>query len=252
MTIQKSQAIQTALIGDWNSAISLNLELLKESPNDIETLNRLAFAFVVTGNIKSAKSTYQKVLDLDSQNPIALKNLKRLVESDKKGNLNLTPKSFLSGQVDSMFIEESGKTKIVELVNVTTPKAITRLLTGEPLILRVKRLKIFVLDDKDQYIGVLPDDIGRRLIKFIKGGNIYDAYVKSIESHRVTIFIKETKRSAKFKNQPSFILTQKSELLLDKNINYDKPSKQKNSDFLKNNNNEDYLAEESEPDEEEV
>lgn len=239
-------------MGDWNSAITLNLELLKENPNDIETLNRLAFAFVVIGNIKSAKNTYQKVLDLDSQNPIALKNLKRLVESARKGSLNLTPKPFLSGVVDSMFIEESGKTKIVELVNVTTPKAIIRLLTGEILILRVKRLKIFVLDNKTQYVGVLPDDIGRRLIKFIKGGNIYDAYVKSVDNHRVTIFIKETKRAAKFKNQPSFILTQKSHLLLDKNANYDKPLKQKSTDFLKNKNKEDYQAEESESDEEEV
>lgn len=239
-------------MGDWNSAISLNLELLKENPNDIETLNRLAFALVVVGNIKSAKNTYQKVLDLDSQNPIALKNLKRLVESDKKGNLNLTPKPFLSGAVDSMFIEESGKTKIVELVNVTTPKAITRLLTGELLILRIKRLKIFVLDNKNQYIGVLPDDIGRRLIKFIKGGNVYDAYVKSIEDHRVAIFIKETKRATKFKNQPSFILMQKSHLLLDKNANYDKPLKQKSADLLKNKNKEDYLSDESESDEEEI
>lgn len=225
MILIKNQAIQTALTGDWNTAIALNQELLKEDPKDIETLNRLAFAFSAVGNIKDARTTYQKVLKIDGQNPIALKNIRRLSETDNK-----TPclSHFCFGNIDALFIEESGKTKVVELVNVAPSKILTHLLAGETLILTIKRFKIFILDKNNQYVGVLPDDIGRRLIKFIKGGNTYDAYTKSVENNKVSVFIKETKRSARFKNQPSFIAPHKSQLILDKKLNqnnFDKKEK---------------------------
>lgn len=213
MVALKTQAIQTALTGDWNTAISLNQELLKSDPNNIEALNRLAFAFGVLGKTKHAKTIYQKVLRLDSQNPIALKNLKRLKEDKKNSNAISSQPLLFIRSIDSMFLEESGKTKVVELVNIAQPKIIAHLITGELLNLRIKRLKVFVLDTKDGYIGVLPDNIGKRLIKFLKGGNTYEAYVKSVNNRRVIIFIKETKRALRFKNQPSFVATEKSQLL---------------------------------------
>lgn len=211
MTPLKSQAVQTALLGNWKNAIVLNQELLKEDPNDIETLNRLAFAYSVVGKVKDARSVYQKVLAIDSQNPIALKNLKRLVGADKRNSLaKQTHLSPLAQQVDTMFLEESGKTKVVELINVAEPKVISHIMTGEFLVLRIKRLKIFVLDANDQYIGMLPDDIGKRLIKFMKAGNCYQSCAKSVENRRVVIFIKETKRVARLKHQPSFIASEKN------------------------------------------
>ena len=215
----KTHAIQTALLGDWKSAINLNRELLKDDPNDIETLNRLAFAFTIMGKIKDAKSTYKKVLDLDTHNPIATKNLKRL--NDKPVSKNKSDHSLVTNdprKVANMFIEESGKTKVIDLVNIADPKMISILRTGESLFLSVKRLRVFVLDVQNKYIGVLPDDIGKRLIKFLKGGNHYEAYVKAVENHRVTIFIKETKRAARFKNQPSFTYApDRSHFIVEKN-----------------------------------
>ncbi|MCL5438744.1 MAG: hypothetical protein M1268_02010 [Patescibacteria group bacterium] len=206
----KTLAIETALTGDWNAAIGLNQKLLEENPNDIETLNRLAFAFSILGKAKHAKTLYKKVLKLDTKNPIALKNLKRLSCNDCKSNIH-AQSPFLA-QVDMMFIEESGKTKMIDLVNVAEAKIISDLMTGEPLNFRIKRSKIFVLDERDRYIGVLPDDIGKRLIKFIKGGNTYEAYVKSTENHKVIIFVKETRLAACFKNQPSFIQSGKTKI----------------------------------------
>ena len=141
----KTQAIQKALAGNWDKAIALNRQLIKESPNDLEALNRLAFAYSVLGKIKDARNTYQKVLKIDDQNLIALKNLKRLVGKNKtKTEKCQNSHSFLGG-IDSMFIEESGKTKVLELINLAEPKIITGLMIGEALSLGVKRLKIFVL-----------------------------------------------------------------------------------------------------------
>lgn len=202
MTLLKIQAIQTALTGNWNGAISLNQELLKENPNDIETLNRLAFAFTVLGRIKEAKQTYQKVLKLDHHNPIALKNLKKLGDILKDTQPSFPPPLLKTATI---FIEESGKTKVIELINVAEPHIIAHLMTAEVLELRIKRLKVFVLDTHNRYIGMLPEDIGKRLIKLINAGSLYETCVKSIENHKITVFIKELKKPSRFKNQPSFL-----------------------------------------------
>ena len=120
--------------------------------------------------------------------------------------------------VNNMFIEEQGKTKIVELVNVAQPSLINALRSGQALNLSVKRLKIFVLSEGKQYIGVLPDNIGKRLIKFIKAGNQYKAYVKSALNHHIIIFIKEVKRVSRLKDQPSFISISERSLELGKKL----------------------------------
>lgn len=205
MTSQ-TQAINTALIGDWNKAITINKSLLKENPKNIEALNRLAFAYGVIGNSKEAKTFYLKVLKIDPLNSIALRNIKRIPVSSLNEN---------GYKVSNIFLEEPGKTKIVELLNVAPSEIINNLQTGQLLILSIKRLKIFVHSGK-QFIGMLPDDIGKRLIKFIEGGNNYEAYVKSVNGKLIVIFIKETKKATKFKDQPSFVFGGESSLVLEK------------------------------------
>jgi hypothetical protein len=51
---------------------------------------------------------------------------------------------------------------------------------------------------------MLPDNIGTRLISFIKGGNEYQACIKGIDDKEVIVFIKEVKRAKKFSDQSSF------------------------------------------------
>jgi tetratricopeptide (TPR) repeat protein len=215
---QTLQAIQAILKGNWEQAITLNLEILKQNPNDIESLNRLAFAYSAIGNVQKAKMLYQKVLKIDDANPIALKNLKKLTDGKQRKN------GYSSFQINNtMFLEEVGKTKVIMLINTAPPKAIRLLQIGQPLVLCIKRLKIFVLDEHEKFLGMLPDNISRRLIKFMKGGNKYDAYVKAIEDSGVSIFLKEVKRVSKFKNQPSFTVSDipKQTFLFKKHKNYD-------------------------------
>ena len=199
-------------------AITINKTLIKEDPSDIDALNRLAFAFSIIGKAKDAKSTYQKVLKLDVLNTLALRNLKKL---DGKNGQMTNGSNF---QVNNTFIEEQGKTKIVVLINIAQPSVINSLRTGQTLELSIKRLKIFMLTEDNKYIGVLPDNIGKRLIKFIKAGNQYEAYVKSALDHHMIVFIKEVKRISRFKDQPSFLST------LEKTLDFDKKLKPKDSD----------------------
>lgn len=203
----KSQAIQTALIGDWSNAIILNKQILKESPDDINTLNRLGFAMLSVGDIKGAKGVYEKVLSLDMKNPIAIRNLKRLnAGNNLKTNIPL----------NNLFIEETGKTKIIELINTAGKKVISHLRSGEKVLVRIKRSKIFALDAEERFIGMLPDDIGKRLIEFMNGGNEYDAYIWTVDDNKLCIFIREVKRMKRYSNQPSFITNDKPKLSFDK------------------------------------
>lgn len=205
----KTQAIQTALQGNWQAAVTLNQMVLEEDPHDIDALNRLAFAKASLGETTEAKIIYEKVLAIDEQNPIAVKNLQRLAGSSLKPHVN---GSF--SQVNNVFIEEPGKTKVIELINTADKKIIGSLNNGEHLTLSVKRMKIFVLDAQKQYIGMLPHDLGNRLINFIDGGNHYEAYVKTVQNNTVIILIKEVKRANRFKNQPSFLSLDKSKFVL--------------------------------------
>lgn len=205
MSILKSQAIQTALVGDWDKAITINKLLLEEDPNDIDTLNRLAFAYLSLGSNKDAKNLYQKVLSLDMKNPIAIRNLKRLGDD---------PSKKISLQLGNFFIEEPGKTKIIELINVADKKIVCNLRPGEKINLSIKRMKVFAIDQNNQYIGMLPDDMCKRLIKFINGGNKYEAYARTTEINKISIFIRELKRVKKYKDQPSFVNTEKAKLLI--------------------------------------
>jgi tetratricopeptide (TPR) repeat protein len=201
MTLLKDKAIQAMLLGDWKSATSLNKALINENPKDINALNRLAYAFTILGRIRDAKSTYRKVLRIDILNQIAIRNIKKLTDLKPKQ----IAKSLSSAKgVNNTFLEETGKTKIISLVNTAQPKIIALLTIGQPVVIAIKRSKIFVQDQNKQYLGVLPDDIGRRLIKLIKGGNTYGACIKSASEHSVCVFVKEIKRASKYKNQPSF------------------------------------------------
>ncbi len=221
MTVLKTQAIQSALVGDFENAASLNKKIIESDPNDVETLNRLAFAYTSLGKIKEAKNVYQKVLQLDTLNSIALRGIKKLNQSypnniAKKTNDGNNHHREIVSPKNNIFLEETGKTKIVELINIADKKTSSTLRMGESITLSIKRFKIFLLNSDKNYIGMLPDDIGKRLIRFIKGNYRYEAYIKSITETSITVFIKEVKRSNLFKNQPTFISQERKRLIIDK------------------------------------
>lgn len=221
MSTSKNQAIDIALKGDWTKALEINEMLLKEDPNDVEALNRIGLAYTILGKYALAKKAYQKVLEIDSLNSIALKNIKKFSKNSKNRAVDLNFK------VNNIFLEETGKTKIVELINLAQSEVLTTLRTGQSVELTVKRLKVFVIHQDKKYIGVLPDDIGKRLIKFIKGGNKYEAFIRSASHNSVTVFIRELKRALRFKDHPSFLISFEKPLL--KRIKHKKDEVEKES-----------------------
>lgn len=200
----KDLAIQCALQNNWLEATRVNKKLLEENPRDLDALNRLAFSLMKLGKFKAAKQTYKKVTSHDPTNPIALKNLKKLDAVSKQKNYQAAFHQNGGTSLHDLFIEEAGKTRTVELKNTAERKTLSLLQPGDTIHLLIKRNKIFAQDAEKTYIGMLPDDIGMRLISFMKGGNEYQAYIKGVDEQNATIFIKEIKRANRFKNQSSF------------------------------------------------
>lgn len=198
----KDQAIKLALENNWKEAIRLNLDILKSANNDLDSLKRLAYAYMQSGQYKEAEETYHKIIQLDTTNPIATKNLRKLETLSKQKNGVFGTNH--THQMDNVFIQEAGKTKTVELTNIADKKTLMNLHYGDDVILTIKRSKIFVQTTDKNYIGMLPDNIGIRLASFMRGGNEYRACIKGVDDKNVTIFIKEVKRARKFSNQPSF------------------------------------------------
>lgn len=218
MKITSNDAIQATLNGNWDEAIKLNKSLLEDNPKDVAALNRMGLAYVILGKSKSAKDVFSKVLEIDPLNSIAIKNISKIKSDSSDDGETITV------NVNNIFIEETGKTKVVELINLAQAEILVSLRTGQSLDLSTKRLKVFISQGK-KYIGVLPDDIGKRLIKFINGGNKYEAFVKSANHQNVTIFLRELKRATKFKDQPSFLHA------IEKKLSIKKANKKNKDDY---------------------
>lgn len=204
----KTQAINYALSSDWKKAVEINEEIISQNPNDLDSLNRLGFAYMKMGKYNKARDAYKSVITIDRTNPIALKNLKRLESFPKMGKVDHEngrnePTSRTTSV--SAFIEEAGKTKTVELKNLADKKTLSFVEPGDTVSIVIKRSKIFIQTSDKRYVGMLPDNISIRLIKFIKGGNLYSACIKSCDEKNVRVFVKEIKKANRFRNQVSFL-----------------------------------------------
>ncbi len=197
----EDQAIKAALNQNWPKAIEINKKILKDNHQDIPALNRLGRAFWEAGKIEEANKTYKKVVKIDPFNPIANKNLKRLVRAKKRPQKNSKNSFIHSGKV---FLEEPGKTKLVRLTRLNSPDVLSELDSGDPVFFLVKKRLVSILDTNKNYLGSIPEDLSQRLIKFIKGGNQYQGFVRSVEKQKLEIFIREVSRSKKLADIPSF------------------------------------------------
>jgi len=195
----EKQAIKAALNANWQKAINFNKAILDQSANEIEALNRLAYAFFKLGEIKKARTQFKKVLQINPYNPVASKNLKRLKRIKK-----INPQSDSSPLSPSLFLEESGKTKTIALVKLAPQKVLSSVSIGQKVILQPKRYEIEVRTEDKSYLGALPDDFSFKLKKLIKKGYQYQALIKNVKENFLSIFLKETKKGRRLKGQPSF------------------------------------------------
>jgi len=202
LSATSQDAIAAALVQDWKKAIVVNAAILKTNPKDLDALCRLGFAYLKSGQLTIAKRVYQKVLAIDQYNQIATKNLKKLVTLKKK-DIDSGTYGVMSPMI---FLEEPGKTKIVECVRVAPASVLSTLSAGQEVTLKVKPHTVEIRSQQT-YVAALPDDMSYKLNKMIAAGNTYQVIVKSVDKKSVKVLLRELSRGKKFAKQPSFTST---------------------------------------------
>jgi len=195
-----NQALQAAYSGDWNTAIDLNQQLINQDPDNLEAHNRLAKSYLETNQPQKAYQTYQQVLKQDTYNTIAQKNLKRLEHYAQHPDINHQAVNYPTVS----FIEEPGISKTVQLTCPGEPSILAKVDAGDQVLITPHKRYICITTEHKIHLGRIPEDLSLRLVNLINGGNQYQAWIKSVDSQCVKIFIKETHRAPQFKDIPSF------------------------------------------------
>ena len=201
-------AVQLAIGGKWDDAVKLNKFIIESFGADEETQNRLGKALTELGKLKDAKSAYEAALKLNPMNSIAKRNSARI-------NALLHEKEGLKvggARVDlNLFVEEMGKTVITILENAPADIC-SKAAAGDVAELKVEGDAVSVETSRGVRLGLLEAKLARRLIKFMRGGNRYQAGVTSCEGNTVKVIVRETYQDPRFAGKPSFPMRRKREV----------------------------------------
>jgi len=194
------EAIELALASKWAEAVQLNRNIMDRFGPDEDTLNRLGKAFTELGQLDDAIEAYQGTLKINPVNPIAQKNLGKL-QALRGGQP--VPTSKAKVDVDA-FIAETGKTALTALHVHTDGDPCSKVSGGDPVKLMVAGDTMTVETARGVNLGHLEHALGRRLIKFLEGGNRYSGAVATCDGGAIKIIIRETYQDPKFFGRPSF------------------------------------------------
>ena len=202
-------AVQLAIAGKWDEAVKLNRFIIESFGTDEETQNRLGKALSELGKLKDAKAAYEVALKLNPMNSIAKKNAARI-------NALLHQKEGLKvggTRVDlNLFVEEMGKTVITTLDSPPSSDICSKVAAGDVAELRIDGDGVVAETSRGVRLGLLEAKLARRLIKFMRGGNRYQAGVTACDGNQVKLIVRETYQDPKFLGKPSFPMRRKREV----------------------------------------
>lgn len=197
----ENQAVDAAIRGNWELAIEVNTEMLKKHKDNIPSLLRLGFAYLQLEKYDSSLTVYKRVLKIQPQNAIA---------GDYVEKIDLRKKNVKTGSssnivLDSnIFIELPGKTKAVTLSRLGQKATLAKLTIGEEVYPYIRKHRVEIRTEADEYIGVLPDDVGVRLMYFVENESEYDVYIQEATLSNVIVFIREMSKGKKVEKLVSF------------------------------------------------
>jgi tetratricopeptide repeat protein len=202
-------AVQLAIAGKWDEAVKLNRFIIESFGADEEAQNRLGKALSELGKLKEAKASYEAALKINPMNSIAKKNAARI-------NALLHQKEGLKvggTRVDlNLFVEEMGKTVITTVDAPASTDICSKVAAGDVAELRIEGDGIAAETSRGVRVGLLEAKLARRLIKFMRGGNRYQAGVTSCEANTVKLIVRETYQDPHFAGKPSFPMRRKREV----------------------------------------
>ncbi len=202
-------AVQLAIAGNWDDAVKLNKFIIDNLGPDEESQNRLGKALSELGKLKDAKAAYEAALKLNPLNSIAKRNAARI-------NALLHQKEGLKvggTRVDlNLFVEEMGKTVITILDGAGAGDICSKVAAGDVAELKIEGDGIVAETSRGVRLGTLEAKLARRITKFMRGGNRYQAGVTSCEGSIVKLIVRETHQDPKFAGKPSFPMRRKREV----------------------------------------
>ncbi len=181
-------AIKQAGTSQWEEAVVTNKNILQLFPTEPDAYNRLGKAYSELGQYAEARDAYSQTLLYSPKNTIARKNLDRLaLLEESNAHIHLG-----SGHIDpQLFIEETGKTGVTELIDLASANILARVAVGDKVQLRQNSHSLFVFNSANEKIGQLEPRLANRLIQFMEGGNRYAAAILAMEHGQVRLIIRE-------------------------------------------------------------
>jgi len=211
--LRSEKAIQLAMQNKWQEAAELNRQILEHFPDDVDTLNRLGKALMELGQYAESRDQYARATKADPSNGIAAKNLARLTKLAADAAASPVVAVPHAQRVDpSLFIEESGKTTVTNLVDRAPFHDIATLTAGDRLTLKVENGVVQIVGPGDVIVGQLEPKIGQRVMRLISAGNRYSAAITSIDEQHVRIILREEFRDPSMRSRPSFPTQQGPEI----------------------------------------
>ena len=184
---QAKKAIDLAMQSRWSDAVEANETILDDFPDNLEAYNRLGKALTEIGRIRDAKAAFGRSVELSPHNPIARKNLDRLQQLD-----DTEPVDMIHGfAVGDTFIEEIGKTTVTVLVNLAKPKVLLKEAPGRPVQLQSESGVLKAIGLGGALLGQIEPRLTVRLVRLMKGGNRYEAAVRSVEEEALLLIVRE-------------------------------------------------------------
>ena len=194
------KAVALAMKSRWKEAATVNRAVLKDFPRDLEAWNRLGKALSELGCVAEARDAFRNALEVSPHNSIARKNFERL---ERLGE-DEQPSLVIGGATAQAFIEEGGNSGVTSLVGLAPPNALLKLSPGHAIELRCEGGGLKVYRVSGDYVGRVESRLASRLTRLIKGGNRYDATVRSVSEREVIIIIREAFRHHSQAHVPSF------------------------------------------------
>ena len=182
-------AIDLATKGRWADALQINRQILDLDPSDCGAWNRMGKALVQLGRYPGARDAFSETLRLDPSNGIARKNLEKLEGLSEEDAKIPTATTEVTLQ---QFIEDTGKSAVTPLVSLGDRETIKRLVSGEPIELRMEECKLFIDTSNGDYVGQVEPKLAIRLVELVRGGNRYQGHITSTREDEVKVMLRET------------------------------------------------------------
>ena len=199
-TLYVEEAIQAALESRWQDALAINRALVERHGGVEETFNRIGKALTELGEHQAALDAYSQALQINSQNVIAQKNVRKLrvlLESREKI-------AGAKGAIDvDLFAEEPGKSALTVL-NPPKSGVVIVVAPGEVVELHLQDGGLQAQTTAGVVLGDVDSKIARRLVPLISTGNRYTAVVARVEESQIEIIIREAFQSTENARKSSF------------------------------------------------